>query len=574
MEQRWPQLQMDPGGVFSLFMRSPLCVAAFSGPDHRVYFANPRCLQAAGLHSAQAVAGWPVRELFPELEQQDCFELLDQVYVSGQALSGRELPLTAYIGSDTMLSTRYFDVEVEALRGQGGTADGVLLQAADVTEQVRARHHRNELTHQSSALYDYLDAVLRLLRRQDAFADASPDHMVLLDPNGRVLSANRAAAEALRIAAALGGQRVDDLTEYTCRELGLPAMFVDELEAASARAMTAQRVSVELSLPGDDGQRVFEYVLSPVVRDDGIVEAIAATGRDVSLRRLEQAAQDYRTQVAQTETALQTGRNADLIVMAEAQSVLRHDAEERIVKLEDLARQKDDFIAVASHELKTPLTTISGYVQLLLRRVRNPQPDLRRIEESLMVIHEEVRALSLLLEDLLDASRIQMGTLDLRTAPCDLAECLHAVLARLGPHERARVSVTMDDAPLAGVWERQKIEQVLTNLVSNALKYSPGGEPIGVTVRRSAGGVDLAVRDRGIGIHPDELHGLFERFHRTREARATGVPGTGLGLYICRGIITAHGGRIWAESSGASQGSTFRFTLPALSGDSAVAEQI
>lgn len=229
----------------------------------------------------------------------------------------------------------------------------------------------------------------------------------------------------------------------------------------------------------------------------------------------------------------------------------------------ELDRLKEEFIATASHDLKSPLTSIRGHAQLLLRRLRAaPAPDLEQMAQGLAVIEAQTAAMARLLDDLLDASRIQGVGLTLRTAPCDLGEYLVTVLARLNPQERARVDVALPDAPLAGEWEPKRIEQVLANLVGNALKYSPESERVTVAVDRRAREIEVAIVDQGMGIPPEELPRLFERFHRTPQALASGLTGTGLGLYICQGIVAAHGGRIWAESPGEGQGTTFRFTLP------------
>jgi len=231
-------------------------------------------------------------------------------------------------------------------------------------------------------------------------------------------------------------------------------------------------------------------------------------------------------------------------------------------RMEELDRLKEEFIATASHDLKSPLTSIRGYAQLLLRRVSAPQLDLSQMAHALVVIDEQTVAMARLLDDLLDASRVQGRSLEPRTAPCDLGECLETILARLNPEERARVDVALPDAPLAGEWEQKRIEQVLANLVGNALKYSPESERVRVTVERRAGEIEVTVSDRGMGIPPDEFPHLFDRFHRTPQALASGLSGTGLGLYISRGIIAAHGGRIHAESPGRGQGAAFHFTLP------------
>jgi signal transduction histidine kinase len=227
-----------------------------------------------------------------------------------------------------------------------------------------------------------------------------------------------------------------------------------------------------------------------------------------------------------------------------------------------LERAQREFIAAASHDLRTPLTGILGYAQYVTRLLDAPAPDLDKVARAVATLQAQGRAMAELIEDLLEASRLQLGALDLRTAPCELEASLDTVLARLGPEERGRVDVALPDAPLAGDWDRKRIEQVLANLVGNALKYSQDGERVGVVVERRAAGIEVAVSDRGMGIPAAELPRLFERFYRTPSAHASGLAGTGLGLYICAGIIAAHGGRIWAESPGEDRGATFRFTLP------------
>ena len=234
----------------------------------------------------------------------------------------------------------------------------------------------------------------------------------------------------------------------------------------------------------------------------------------------------------------------------------------RAVEQETLDRLKDEFIATASHDLKAPLTSILGYAQLMLRLLGAPEPDLGRVARAAAVVRDQTVAMARLLDDLLDASRIQAGVFVLRPMPCEIGDCLATVLARLGPEERERVDVVLANASLAGEWDPKRVEQVLANLVGNALKYSPDGARVGVAVERGAAAIEVAISDRGLGIPAAELPRLFQRFYRTPQALASGLPGTGLGLYVCAGIIAAHGGRLWAESPGEGQGATFRFTLP------------
>jgi signal transduction histidine kinase len=253
---------------------------------------------------------------------------------------------------------------------------------------------------------------------------------------------------------------------------------------------------------------------------------------------------------------------AELTRLKDDRDALQRLAEAHAIELEELGRIKEGFIATASHDLKTPLTSMLGYTQYVIRQLAAPAPDLDKVVRGMSIVQAQAIAMSRLLDDLLDASRIQVGAFEVRPVPCDLGTCLDTVLARLSPDVSERVDVTLPDAPVAGQWDRNRLEQVLANLVDNAVKYSPDWERVCIVVDRRSAGIEVAVTDRGMGIPAKELPRLFERYYRTPQAHASGRAGSGLGLFICRGIIAAHGGRLWAESPGEGQGATFRFDLP------------
>ncbi|MBI3964233.1 MAG: HAMP domain-containing histidine kinase [Chloroflexi bacterium] len=241
---------------------------------------------------------------------------------------------------------------------------------------------------------------------------------------------------------------------------------------------------------------------------------------------------------------------------------LQQLADEHAAQLAEVERIKHDFLLTASHELNTPLASICGYAQLLLRQLRDPAVDVAVLERWVAVIDRSGKTMTKLIDSLLDAARIEAGFFDAWPSPCTLDDCLATVLSRLGADERARVDLVLPHEPLAGEWERARIEQVLANCIGNALKYSPPSERVTVLVERRPGHLEVAVRDHGLGLPPEELPRLFQRFYRTPQALASGLPGSGLGLYICHSIVAAHGGRLWAESEGTGQGAVFRFTLP------------
>ncbi|HEY0157175.1 MAG TPA: ATP-binding protein [Thermoanaerobaculia bacterium] len=229
-------------------------------------------------------------------------------------------------------------------------------------------------------------------------------------------------------------------------------------------------------------------------------------------------------------------------------------------KVEDLSRLKDEFLSIASHELRTPVTSIKGYTQLAKMLIR--ENDLSTSEEYLDIALDQIDRMSRLILELLDVSRIETGRLEIRREPISWSHFVRDVVHRhhtAVSDRRFHVSVNADDKVVTG--DRDRLEQVLGNLLENAVKYSPDGSDVTVTVEDRGDSLVTAVCDRGIGIPADELGQVFERFHRGRQVSSTNYGGLGLGLYITKQIIERHGGAIWVDSK-EGQGTTFFFSLP------------
>ena len=161
---------------------------------------------------------------------------------------------------------------------------------------------------------------------------------------------------------------------------------------------------------------------------------------------------------------------------------------------------------------------------------------------------------------------MRLGRLEPRLADANLGAIMRDHLDRLGPDAADRVHVEKpNDADLTGYWDADLLERVIGNLVSNALKYSPPEQSVEVTVTSNPESVKLSVADHGIGIAEDELPSLFTRYGRAPSAVTAGIEGHGLGLFLCKGIVAAHGGRIWAESPGAGRGTSVLMVLPRIS---------
>jgi signal transduction histidine kinase len=234
--------------------------------------------------------------------------------------------------------------------------------------------------------------------------------------------------------------------------------------------------------------------------------------------------------------------------------------------LKEVERLKDEFLSVVSHELRTPLTPLLGLTQLLLRsaeRGRMPQPE--QLAVTLRTIYRQALHMNELVDDLLDVSRIQQGRFDVVPEELDLIALAATVLERFQSLAAVGTShcllLTTVAPSITGMWDRRRLDQVLTNLVSNAVKYSPPGSDVILSVTVTGAHVRVGVRDQGIGIPAAEAHHLFEPFYRAGNAPVRNYPGVGLSLHITREIVNRHGGRILVESA-EGQGSTFTVELP------------
>jgi len=225
----------------------------------------------------------------------------------------------------------------------------------------------------------------------------------------------------------------------------------------------------------------------------------------------------------------------------------------RLVQAQEAIRMRDEFLVIAAHELKTPLTALGLQLQKL-QRLGAPQ-------DSVGVALRSARRLGALVDTLLDVSRIAAGTLNIEVQECDLAELTRDVRERWREEaSRAGCEVSIDaPAPVRGRWDPLRIDQVIENLLGNAIKYAPG-KPVRISVAPRGDRAELTVTDEGPGVPAGAEVRIFHRFERAADMRNYG--GLGLGLYIARQNVEAHGGTISVESGAAGKGATFRVSLP------------
>jgi signal transduction histidine kinase len=360
---------------------------------------------------------------------------------------------------------------------------------------------------------DLAEAEGRLLREagvRDALLDAVPDGIMLVTPAGEVLVANPALERLAQRAtgAALG------------RTLAERIAAAGDVMVDRDRYLEAQRaLAADPSLVREDefelrtGQTLRQFSAPVVLEEGGPVAARVVVTRDVTVER-------------------------------------RMD------------RMKDEFIATASHELRTPLTSILGYVEAL--REGDAGALAPEQERFLEVIARNSHRLRHLVDDLLDVARADAGRLALSMARVDLGEVVTEASQAARPVAAERGITLSVEAPAGAVvsGDRTRLGQVVDNLVSNALKFTPPGGVVSVAVARERDEVACEVADTGVGIPAAELDRLFERFYRGSRASVDAVQGSGLGLAIAKTIVDAHGGRIALESE-EGLGTCVRLTLPA-----------
>ena len=279
-------------------------------------------------------------------------------------------------------------------------------------------------------------------------------------------------------------------------------------------------------------------------------------------------------EVAVAERAIGMVQAAALAVMLVVLALLVRGASrqlrqqsERLVVIEsrrEVERLQTEFVGVVSHELRTPLTALVGFSELLLDQGAS---DAERREWTELLNHGAER-LRHLVEGLLDVTRIDEGRMSVRLAPIDLADAVAETLATFAP---AAERVQLVDATSPGTLppamaDRDRVIQVLTNLMSNAVKYSPGGGRVEVTAGQVDGMVRLTIADQGLGIPADELPRVFSRFHRIEDEQRREIDGSGLGLYISKRLVELQGGSMSVESPGIGLGSRFHVDLPIAGG--------
>jgi signal transduction histidine kinase len=413
----------------------------------------------------------------------------------------------------------YFDGEPQATKLRG-----VAVRLAGILKTVLAHRNLFACTIDSERRLDEHKTML------ECVADVSMDGILVIDGEGRVAFHNSRLLGMLGLEGPIETRSSSDIMEEVARRVEDPEAFLAQsrhvLESADARALDEIRLR--------DG-RVFARYSAPVVGVRGTWYGRGIYFRDVTERKLAEADREH---LLATERA---ARGA----------------------AEDALRGRDEFLSIASHELRTPLTSMQLVVQSALRTARSghaPSSAPSSPTRALECVDRQIHRLNKLIDALLDVSRIQAGRLKLELERTDLVALTREVISRFGEEiSRSGSIMTLSaEEPIVGTFDRSRVDQIITNLITNAIKYGQG-KPIEVSLDTSRDEARLVVRDHGLGIAKEHISHMFQRFERSASVRQYG--GLGLGLYIVRQIAELHGGSVGVESQ-LGTGSTFTVKLP------------
>ncbi len=502
------------------FMQAPFPVAIFRGERHEVELANNACLAAWGRTREQTM-GRPLAEAIPGLWSQPFGGYLDTVFRTGVTYEGLGERFERHT-TEGKTEEAYFTFVYAPLKGASGATEGILMSAFEVTPQVLAHREAERARDEAQRLAAELAVSSYRLRASQQVAgigifdwDLTTDetywslelyHLLGVEPGTIHPSPEAWTAR---------------LYDETDRQAGWKAFEV-------AAAGQEPKMEVEVRLRQPDNR--FRWIrLSTELHYDDAGKPVRVLGAVV-----------------------------DVQVHKEAAAARARALEEA----ERTSRAKDEFLATMSHELRTPLNAMLGWATIL--RGTPMEPD--RVSHGLAVIERNARAQARLVDDLLDVSRIISGKLRLSAETVPVATVVHAAADVVRPAADAkgiRLSVDADATSGTVVGDPDRLQQIVWNLVANAVKFTPAEGHVHVAVERIGDTLSVRVEDSGAGISPEDLPYIFDRFKQVDSSMTRAHGGLGLGLAIVRHLVEAHGGSVHALSPGRGRGSTFTVVLPA-----------
>jgi PAS domain S-box-containing protein len=499
-----------------IFRQAPAFLAVLRGAEHVFEFANAAYLQLVGRDD---IIGKPVDEALPEVREQGFVSLLDRVLHTGDPFVGREIPITLKRTPDGPPEEVYVDFVYQPIVDERGERSGIVAHGSEVTDAVRARREIERLYHES----EHVRAEAQSSEQRYRFlADSIPVHVWTATPDGAL----------------------DYVSDRTARYFGRTAEAV----------IGAQWLGV---LHPDD---------VPMASERWSHSLTSGQPYEVEFRLWSAEHNDYRWHLARATAQRDEsgtivrwfGTNTEIEDRKQVEAELKR----LTIEATEANRAKGDFLAAMSHELRTPLNAIGGYAQLIEMGVRGPITEAQRID--LLKIQRSKNHLDGLVSDVLNFAKMGSGRIEFRVRDVGVGQLIESVLEMVSP-QLAQKSIVFEapSAPpqLTVRADDDKARQILLNLFSNALKFTPAGGTISLSLETSDNAVCLGVQDTGIGIPDDQLERIFEPFVQAKRALLAADQGVGLGLAISRQLARAMNGDLTVRSA-VGKGSSFTLRLP------------
>jgi signal transduction histidine kinase/CheY-like chemotaxis protein len=525
--------------LFDLLMQAPAFVCVLEGPQHRFVFINRRYRQLLG---PRDLIGLNVRDAAPEIVGQGYLELLDTVYRTGEPFVGDATLLKLDRRGNGELEDIYITFVYQPIRDEDGAVSGIFVHGFEVTDQVRAREasERGERTQRflaeaSMALAGSLEggSTLQQLARLCVPALADFCFFDLLQDDGQVVRSAGAQADEDETAVRRYDRRSAPAGSAVARVLdsGQSVLVSNVTDAFVAGVAQSPEHLAALR-----ARRVISVLAVPLVARGRLIGVLTLYHTEASGRHF-------------SETDLPVAEELAL------RAALAVDNARLYRMTQEALQVRDTFLAAVTHDLRTPLATITGMAQLIERQLRRDSTiESDRVQPRVAEIERSAERMAHMVDDLLDVTRLEMGSLPALTrSDTDLVALARHVVAnqqRLAPAHLLRV--TTNEIAIWGRWDASRLERVIANLLNNAVKYSPDGGTVTVEVRYATddpmGAAEIVVADSGIGIPEADLPHVFERFRRGGNVGAQ-IKGTGIGLATVQQIVAQHGGTVALTSS-------------------------
>lgn len=595
----------------SMVMQSPIPMTIFRGSNYIIETANKALIDNIWRKKEEDVMGKPVLEIFPELKDQKYPELLKAVYEKG--IIHRENESVAWVHGDDGMRKFYLDFEYRPLHEPDRTVSGVIITVNDVTEKVEARMKSEESEKRLNIVIDaselgtwewniktdemkYSDRFLSIFGYNDKAEVKHDQFLKRLHPDDLDIRSNAfknayktgVLNYETRIIWSNGTQRWMQVKGKvfknnhgepvfligTARDTTEEKYYQQELEDRERKFRLLSDVMPHLVWTANayGNLNYFNqsfYNFSGLPEDDlmkkGWLQLVHPDDKDESIKAWKKAVDTGENFIIEHRFLNSEGEYRWQLSRAIAQKDVLDNirmwvgSSTDIQDIKELDEQKDLFIGMASHELKTPITTVKGYVQLLQDTYEASEDDL--LKHSLGRMHKQIITLTELISDLLDLSKIKSGNLHFNKEDFSMGELAAEIISNTKDTNPQHEIDLNDGHHIILHADKNRIAQVLVNFLTNAIKYSPDSKRIKVNIIADKKNVMVSVQDQGIGISKNDQEKIFQRFYRVEGKNEKTFPGFGIGLFISSEIIKKHNGTIGVTSEQGS-GSTFYFTLP------------